>query len=322
MFINAVARRSIRWMLYAVAVLIFSLVSGHASGLSMARSNGFDLSNTLIPADQIHHRGLPRDGIPAVDAPTFVSAKDAHLQDEERVLGLLHKGYSKAYPLRILNYHEIVNDKLGGDTVVVTYCPLSGTGMAFAATIAGKNRSFGVSGLLYNTNVLLYDRQSESLWSQIMHKAVSGKLKGQVLKQLPLANTSWKDWRTRFPGSKVLSEHTDHVNNYNRSPYQNYDHDDQIWFPVSHRDHHYRPKELVIGLHLNGRTRVYPFAELARHGKVLKEHFAGQDLQIEFDAVNRTGLVRDERAQEVPSTIAYWFAWMTFFPDSEVFKSK
>ncbi len=318
MFFSA---ESHRWMNgLAVGLLLFTCI--HENGLGATRTNGFDLSNTFVPKDEIHHGGPPRDGIPAIDAPQFVSAKDAQLEDEERVLGILHKSYTKAYPVRILNYHEIVNDKVGGEAVVVTYCPLCGTGMAFAANIAGKDRSFGVSGLLYNSDVLLYDRESESLWSQIMRKAISGKMKGQVLQQLPLAHTTWKDWRTRFPGSKVLTEQTGHVRNYARSPYQGYARDERIWFPIANRDGRYHPKELVIGLNLHGKTRAYPFTELAKYGKVLKERFAGQNMQIEFDAANRTGRIIDERAQEIPSTIAYWFAWMAFFPDSEVFNSK
>ncbi|WP_373509099.1 DUF3179 domain-containing (seleno)protein [Thiocapsa sp.] len=142
--------------------------------------NAFDLSGGLAPPDEIHVGGPPRDGIPALTDPAFVPAAQADfLAPDDRILGLTPGGEARAYPIAILNRHEIVNDGIGGRAVAVTYCPLCGTGVAFDALHTGRRVEFGVSGLLYNSDVLLYDRQTESLWSQIAKQAVTGPMKGQ-----------------------------------------------------------------------------------------------------------------------------------------------
>ncbi|NIR48043.1 DUF3179 domain-containing protein, partial [candidate division KSB1 bacterium] len=153
------------------------------SSLALAQTkNGFDLSGSLIPPDEILAGGPPRDGIPAIDNPKFVSPSEADfLQPEDRVLGIDRNGVAKAYPIKIVNWHEIINDRFGDEAVVVTYCPLCGSGVAFSAEINAKATTFGVSGLLYNNDVLLYDRRTKSLWSQLMGKAVTGPLKAEEL---------------------------------------------------------------------------------------------------------------------------------------------
>ena len=143
--------------------------------------SGWDYSKHSIPLKDIQSGGPPKDGIPAIDDPQFVSAAIADrtfLKNSDRVLTLVLGGKKKAYPIKILNWHEIVNDKLAGRSVVVTFCPLCGTGMVFSRNIAGREMDFGVSGLLYQSDVLLYDRQTESLWSQIKMQAVTGSMTG------------------------------------------------------------------------------------------------------------------------------------------------
>lgn len=285
-----------------------------------AFDNGFDLSSTLIPSDEIRHGGPPRDGIPALDDPVFVAADRAgFLNDDDRVLGLAIGNVAKAYPIRILDWHEIVNDDFDGSAVVVSYCPLCGTGMAFDASVDGQTRSFGVSGLLYNSDVLLYDRESESLWSQVMRKSVSGPMIGKELRQLPMSHTTWRDWRARHPRTLALSTKTGHSRDYSRSPYGGYAESSAIFFPVKNKSARYHPKELVIGVNINGASKAYPFAELSKSGAMIKDSLDGSALQVEFDAVNRTGRVLNESGIEIPSTIAFWFAWYAFFPETEVY---
>ncbi len=226
---------------------------------------------------------------------------------------------AKAYPIAILNYHEIVNDSFGDEPIVVTYCPLCGTGMAFEASIAGERRIFGVSGLLYNSDVLLYDRNSETLWSQLMLKAVAGPLKGTPLKMVTASHTTWADWRRRHPETRVLSEDTGFRRNYGDDPYPGYESSRRVIFPVSSRDRRYHPKERVIGLLVNGRAKAYPFVELDRAGGRVEDVFAERSLTVEFDAEHQTGRVVDAKGQEVPTVIAYWFAWRAFHPKGEVF---
>ena len=119
--------------------------------------NGFNLENSTIPTNKILQGGPPRDGIPSLDKPKFLSADQAnYLNPDDRILGVFHKGIARAYPIRILNWHEIVNDRIQGDAVIVTFCPLCGTGLVYDGNIDGKLHDFGVSGLLYNSDVLLY----------------------------------------------------------------------------------------------------------------------------------------------------------------------
>lgn len=304
---------------FAASALYCLFVS---TGLAASRTNGFDLSDTLVPSAQIHHGGPPRDGIPAIDEPKFVDADEAnYLADDDRVLGMSRHGITKAYPIRILNYHEIVNDKFSDEAVVVSFCPLCGTGMAFSAKVGGRIHRFGVSGLLYNSDVLLYDRETESLWSQIMRKAISGEMKGTTLDQLVLTHTTWRDWRERHPDTRVLSIETGHARDYSRSPYAGYESTPRVFFPVSYKNRKYHPKELVMGVTIGERAKVYPFAELSKGPSVVNDRFAGRRLTIEFDAHNRNGRIIDQKGEEIPTTIAYWFAWVAFHPDTEVFEA-
>ncbi len=152
---------------------------------------GFDFSKHSIPRSEIRSGGPPKDGIPAILEPKFVRVDQAtFIKDQDRVLGLVHHGESKAYPINILNWHEIVNDVVGGRPVFITYCPLCGTGMAFDPTFNGRVYTFGVSGLLYKSDVLMYDHQTESLWSQIRKEAVTGEMIGSRLTLLPLIHTT------------------------------------------------------------------------------------------------------------------------------------
>ncbi len=205
--------------------------------------------------------------------------------------------------------------------MVVSFCPLCGTGMVFSATVAGKSSSFGVSGLLYNSDVLLYDRETESLWSQIMQEAVSGPLIGTRLQHLPASHTTWQDWRQRHPETLVLSTDTGFRRDYNRTPYVGYEQSEQIWFPVANRDDRYHAKELVIGLELNGEHKAYPFVELARHDNQFSDQVGGQSVRVEFDPEHQTGRVVDSSGAEIPTVIAFWFAWVAFHPDTAVFEA-
>ena len=314
--------QSTRCLIYVLSLLVLGPgITDYAS--SALTKNGFDLRGALVPESEIYHGGPPRDGIPSIDRPRFIRAEQAkELQPTSRVLGMFHNDIAKAYPVNILNYHEIVNDDFRGSPVVITYCPLCGSGMAFTAVIAGAKHSFGVSGLLYNSDMLLYDRRTRSLWSQLMSRAISGPLKGYQLQKLNLANTTFQSWRAQHPDSLVLSTNTGYSRDYTHTPYPGYMQSEAIYFPVSHRNRRYHPKEQVIGLELSGQFKAYPFIELSRGNAVLEDHFAGQLLRIEFDAENRTGKVLDASDNEIPSVISFWFAWYAFHPDTVIHNSK
>lgn len=282
--------------------------------------NGFRVGDASIPLDQIRHGGPPRDGIPSIDAPRFVPAHEAgFLKPADRVLGVARGAIARAYPIAILNWHEVVNDDFDGERVAVTFCPLCGTGMAFDARVNGQALVFGVSGLLYNSDVLLYDRQTESLWSQIMAEAVTGPMQGTRLEFLPTAHTTWAEWRERHPHSEVLSPDTGFRRDYGRDPYADYVDSEDLMFPVRFRDERFHPKEQVIGVSVDGSHKAYPFSRLARAGSgLIEDEIAGQRIRIEFDPQARTGRVTDAEGRELPSLIAFWFAWVAFHPETAV----
>ena len=301
---------------WAMAVLLIAWV-----GTAPAESkNGFDLDGALIPANEILSGGPPRDGIPAIDEPKFLPAGKAHhIQPTDPVLGIARNGVAKAYPLAILNLHEVVNDRFDGENVVVTFCPLCGSGMAYSAKIDGRTYTFGVSGLLYNSDVLLYDRQTESLWSQLMAQAVSGPMKGTRLNSLPLSHTTWQEWQTRHPDTLALSPETGYARDYSRNPYEEYLHSRSIWFPVSHSSRRYHPKEQVMGIEIDGRFKAFPFIELGKTGGAFEDTFAGQALHIVFDKEHRRASIANASGRELPGVVTFWFAWYAFHPQTEVF---
>jgi len=284
--------------------------------------SGFDFSKHSIPTSEIRSGGPPKDGIPAILNPKFVQAKAAgFLKKNDRVLGLVLKGAAKAYPIKILNWHEIVNDTLGGQAVFVSYCPLCGTGMAFDAHVNGKKHSFGVSGLLYKSDVLMYDHQTESLWSQIKQEAVAGPLTGARLKLLPLRHTTWEAWRKAHPESLVLSRETGYRRDYDRDPYASYEKTDRLMFPVGAIDPRYPPKSWVLGLERSGVTRAYPFSELEKQAPKFKDKIASEEIWILYDPGSRSVRVENQGGEILPIVTAYWFAWSAFHPETEVYVS-
>lgn len=296
-------------------------LAAHAAAADPVAFNGFDVANASVPITAIQRGGPPRDGIPAIDSPKFINAAQAPLSATDRVLGVTIDGTSRAYPIRILNWHEVVNDRFGSRAVAITYCPLCGTGVAFDAQVGGETLLFGVSGLLYNSDVLLFDRASASLWSQLKRTAISGARKGQRLQTIDLSHTSWADWRKRHPATTVLSEDTGFARDYGRDPYAGYDKVLQLMFDVEHRDDRLPLKEWVLGLQVGPVFKAYPFSALERRVNaqgVLRDTVAGQKLRIRYDAQHNTAQVFDAHDRPWPSTMALWFAWFAFHPDTEV----
>ena len=283
-----------------------------AQAADSERLNGFDLTGALIPREEFMRGGPARDGIPALTDPRFVAAAQAPLAPEDRVVGVRLGNAAKAYPIRILNWHEVVNDAVAGRRIVVSYCPLCGTAMVFDAVAGGRHREFGVSGLLYNSDVLLYDRESQSLWSQVMRKAVSGPVKGAPLVQIAARHTTWGEWRREFPDTVVQSFETGHERDYSRDPYAGYDAWEGTYFPVRHRDPRLSPKEWVLGFELGGKAKAYPLKDCPAGG--WRDEVGGATVHVRCDRASRTGAVVSASGAEIPSTLAYWFAWAAFHP--------
>lgn len=305
-------------MLPALAAMLLA-----AQALAAPKLNGFDLAGSLVPADEILPGGPPRDGIPAIDRPTFVGAGEAaFLKPGDRVLGMVRGGIAKAYPVSILNWHEIVNDHFGREAVVVSFCPLCGSGVAFSSQAGGRARHFGVSGLLYNSDVLLYDRETESLWSQLLAKAVTGPERGVRLRALPLSHTTWSAWRQQHPDTLVLSRATGFARDYERDPYDGYYSSGRLFFPVTAHSKRYHPKERVLGLTLMGKSKAYPYSELAKTSGEVADRVGGLSVRVHFDKQAQSARAFDRKGRELAGISAFWFAWYAFHPDTEIFAAK
>jgi len=317
MFRQFVMRSRDAATLLALLILLAPIASFAAS------KNGFVLDDALVPAKQILSGGPGRDGIPSLDYPAFIVARNAdYLSEEDRVLGVEVNGVARAYPIRILNYHEIVNDIVGGEAIVVTYCPLCGSGMAFNAEIDNKSFEFGVSGLLYNSDVLLYDRQTGSLWSQILKTSVSGAMSGTRLTAIPLSHTTWQDWYARHPATDVLSSETGYRRNYRVDPYPGYSRSGKLYFPVQEESRLYRRKALVMGLEVDGEFKAYPFAELQKGSGRFTDEFNGTRFEVLYDSANETARILAENGNEMPTLMAFWFAWYAFHPDGDIYTAE
>ena len=307
-----------------VLLILAALGMALPSGAAKSRRNGFLLEPSAVPVDEILAAGPPRDGIPALTDPDVVAASKASWQDDEVVLGVEAGAEARAYPLSILVWHEIVNDTVGGKPLLVSYCPLCGTGMVFERPIhredaRGKPMTFGVSGLLYRSGLLLYDRETESLWSQISSQAVTGPSMGRRLTLLRSRMMSWGDWRALHPSSEILSRNTGYDHPYGRGPYGEYAKSKRLLFPVMY-DRSYHPKMPTVGLRVAGTAaRAYPAAELIAAGGDVREQFAGHPVRIRFDPDQEVFDV--EAPDEVEIVEAYWFAWVAFHPETTVFRA-
>jgi len=274
---------------------------------------GFTLSPTLIPAKQILSGGPPKDGIPALTYPKTETAEAANhwLNDHDLVLGIVVDGKARAYPIRIMNWHEIVNDRIGQHAFVLSYCPLCGSGMAF-----DTNDRFGVSGMLYQSDVLLYDKKTESLWSQLMMQAVAGPRAGEKLRQFPIEHSAWVSWKTAHPDTDVLSRHTGYHRDYSRNPYAGYEDVSGTYFPVYNHDGRLPAKAWVIGLSMDNHHIAWKLDDLkttGSHQMQWRQHKLA--IRVQGESVQ----IRDTESNRLlPVTRLYWFAWTAFHPDTEL----
>ncbi len=282
---------------------------------------GFNLDRASIPVADIHAGGPPRDGIPSIDRPKFMpAAKARFMRDDDLVVSFTHAGETRAYPLRILVWHEIVNDRIGDRAINVSYCPLCGSAMVFDRTIEGRTLEFGVSGLLYQSDVLMYDRQTESLWSQLEMAAVSGPQVGRKLALLPAQHLTWRAWRKSNPGGLVLSTDTGFDRDYGRTPYTDYEQSPRLMFPANSHRKDLPTKAWVAGVVINGTPRAYPHDRLP-DGKEVEDAVGGMMVRLKFDRANRHLVLTGADGAPLPFTPAYWFAWQAFHPNTTVWSA-
>lgn len=272
-----------------------------------------------VPFESLMQACPERDCIPSIDQAVFVSTAEVEfLREDDLVLTLTYNGMTRAYPARILDHHEIVNDMFGSDPVAITYCPLCGSGLAFDRRQGGQVLDFGVSALLHNSDLVMYDRQTESLWQQITGEAFAGKSRGARLKTLPLSMVIWKDWRQQYPDAKVLTVEGIHSDRYQKDAYAEYAESERLYMPVSATDARLHPKRVIYGMEIGERAVAVDAGWLAKQGNWSNE-YEGKKLLLSLQTGGEVAASLDGE----PITIhrMYWFAWYSFHPKTALIDS-
>ncbi|HEV7517889.1 MAG TPA: DUF3179 domain-containing protein [Thermoanaerobaculia bacterium] len=313
-----------------------------------------------IRVEMIQWGGVHVDGIPALENPRFVPAAEAsYLTAGEPVFGVEIAGDARAYPLRILDWHEMANDVVGGVPVALTYCTLCGAGVLYdarAAGAGGRTFTFGSSGFLYESNKLMFDRQTDTLWNQLTGEPVNGPLAetGLTLKRLPVVVTSWARWRGAHPETRVLDIHTGYDRDYTPGKaYGKYFASPDLMFPVWKRSQALPDKTWIFALLVGAAPKAYPLDALTRE-RVVDDTLGGTPVVLLADPGSREvrayerGAFRfkpgkdtlapvdpdgrpwrateeallgpgGERLPRLPGHLAYWFGWFSFYPRTEIY---
>jgi hypothetical protein len=304
-----------------------------------------------IRLEEIAWGGVPKDGIPALTNPKHITAADATwLQDDELVFGVVIEGDARAWPLRVLDWHEMLNDVVGGVPVTLAYCTLCGSAILYDTRVPGHDEPFvfGSSGFVYRSNKLMYDQATHSLWQQFTGRPVVGPLTGSgiELEVLPVTITTWREWQAQHPDTKVLSLDTGHERNYTPGePYGEYFASDGLMFPALVADARLAPKDHVFALRVDGHEQAWSLADFTG-GRVINAEVGDLPVVLIGDVLTRTvrayaagghefaagsdkaALVADgqswrieedalvspegARLPRLPGHIAYWFAWQGF----------
>lgn len=279
---------------------------------------GFDALTTKSVVLEDLHQGCPaRDCIPSIDAPKFVPATEAlHVADDDRVIAISLNGDERAYPARILDRHEIVNDTIGGVPIAITWCPLCGSAVGIEREVDGEITEFGVSGVLYNSDLVFYDRASNTLWDQVEARGIVGPKTGQQLTLVQVTMTTWSRWRAAHPETLVLSTDTGFDKDYSRDPYAKYRGAAGLMFPVSAEDDRIHPKSVVHGFDTGGMRVAYAQALLEKNGSHVSD-FGDLELTATLHDDGSVTL-EDQHSESYVGTRLFWFAWYTFHPDTEL----
>lgn len=354
-------------MLVAIGPAVLDMTSGltHDFGSAFSQRLGNQGSNfyrwkrlLLENAEEVAVGCEFKDCIPPIYEPEFVSAAQADdwLAPSDLVIGLDRQGATKAYPIKMLNYHEVVNDRAGEEPILITYCPLCGSAVGFQRTLDGRTLTFGVSGLLHHSNLVMYDHETESFWDQITGEAIGGPHVADRLQRIPIDVVRWSSWRQAHPDTQVLSKESGNRASYDRYPYGDYRRTDAVYFGTDVRDDRLEPKTRIIGVSLRGAHlavphrafdarplmqttlgetpvaivrdpasgRIHAFRRQVE-GETLS--FRRQDHQLidletrsewSFSGEAASGSFKGTRLPTLATTPAFWFAWAAYHPDTDV----
>ncbi len=216
-------------------------------------------STWLIPESEVFGGGPGKDGIPALLSPAIQSVSQINfLDDDDLIIGIRVKDEVRGYPHQILDWHEIINDDMGGEFFAVTYCPLTGSGIGWSRNVNGNVTTFGVSGLLYNTNLIPYDRATGSNWSQMKLQSVNGVLKSTNATLVPVVETTWKTFSQLYPDAKVVTQNTGSSRPYGSYPYGDYrTNNSRLLFPVDNFDERLPGKSRIVGVAIDGKSKAF-----------------------------------------------------------------
>ncbi len=266
-----------------MAYLIFMVLIILAFSCDDSSTNSADVSGDwLIPKDQIFDGGPGKDGIPALTNTPFAAASaTSYLKDDDLVILIKLNNVIKVYPHPILDWHEIINDGIGNNKFTITYCPLTGSGLAWNRVLNGKETTFGVSGLLYNSNLLPYDRGSNSNWSQMKMLSVNGSLMGTQAENYHVVETSWKTVKQLYPNALVVTTATGHSRSYGTYPYGDYKTNHGLLiFPVSPDDSRLPRKERVLGVLVNSSAKAFRFKNNGSDIELIADNVGGKNLVV------------------------------------------
>ena len=292
-----------------------------------------DFSKALVPLKEFRSGGPPKDGIPAIDIPQFTPAREVDwLGGREPMILVEIDGEARGYPLQILMWHEIANDQIGSTPIAVTFCPLCNTAIVFDRRLDGETYDFGTTGKLRNSDLVMYDRQTESWWQQFSGEALVGELTGKELEQIPARIVSFEELARDHPDAPVLNRDTGFVREYGKNPYVGYDDvESPPFFPVDGDDDRLAPKERVVYVEIGDRALAVPYATLMTKGTVSAETEAGElvvrwrprvasalDETFIREGWNVGAATVELDGRPVPFHEPFWFAVAAFRPDIEI----
>ena len=265
----------------ATLALVLLAACGGGSGGSNPVAQTPRSSEWLISRAQLLEGGPGQDGIPAIENPNFESAQTiATVAPQERLAVLLDGDQVKAYPLDVLDYHEIVNDGPSNAPFTLSYCPLTGSSVAWEGKAGDGDPTYGVSGLLYNSNLILYDRQTDTFWSQLLELGVNGPRIREQPESKRMFETTLETLRLMFPNAMVMTRDTGHVRPYGDYPYGSYKTDDNFLFPITNQDNRLHPKQRVIGIHRRPDVKTYQLDAFGNTTQAINDQFADQSIVV------------------------------------------
>lgn len=281
-----------------------------------------DFTGAKVKPDDLVQGCFGQDCIPSIDKPLFEEGQKASwLQESDIVFTINYKSVQRAYPQRILNWHEIVNDEVAGDPIAITFCPLCGSAVAFERKVDGVITEFGISGKLHDSDLVMYDRYEGNLWQQITGEAIVGPAarRNEKLKPILLGTTTWGEWIKKYPNSQVLSKDTGFSRNYDQYPYGTYEQDDQLLFGVKGLDKSLQIKTVVYGVEVNGRSKAYPASTFDKNA-IIEDSLDGTKLKLEKTASGEIEITDLQTKEKIIPLRLFWFAWAAFHPDTQLYK--